>query len=161
MFSFWVQPLQTHTLLTVVVQVCRTKGQRLLLLNDCITVTGRPSEGKPKIDIQVCISWKKITKTGIHITWTQYWVLPWESSKIWYDDHEWKKSKCTMWMAQHVFHDDDEEGWTEWGVVYELTQVFLYDVESSGLFERLIDFKSWRWWWKMVMIIVAKSWRLW
>ena len=38
--------------LSVVVQVSRTKGRRLLLLNDrvvCVTVTGRPSEGKPKI----------------------------------------------------------------------------------------------------------------
>ena len=57
-------------------------------------------------------------KTGI-FTWTQYWVLPWESSKLWYDDHEWKSQMFSV-MAQHIFHDDEEDR-TAWGVFYVLT----------------------------------------
>ena len=67
-------------------------------------------------------------KTGI-FTGTQYWVLPWESSKLWYDDHEWKSQMFSV-MAQHIFHDDEEDR-TAWGVFYVLTKVFLYDVEIS------------------------------
>ena len=65
-------------------------------------------------------------KTGI-FTGTQYWVLPWESSKLWYDDHEWKSQMFSV-MAQHIFHDDKEDR-TAWGISYVLTKVFLYDVE--------------------------------
>ena len=42
--------------------------------------------------------------------------------KLWYDDHDWKSQMFGV-MAQHVFHDDEEDR-TAWGVVYELTQCF-------------------------------------
>ena len=60
-------------------------------------------------------------KTGI-FTGTQYWVLPWESLKLWYDDHEWKSQMLSV-MAQHVFHDDTEDR-TAWGIFYVLTKCF-------------------------------------
>ena len=83
----------------------------------------QPEESsRENIKIYKFIFHERITKTGIHFTWTQYWVLPWESSRLDYDDHEWKSQMCVV-IAQHVFHDD-EKGWTGWGVVYELTRCF-------------------------------------
>ena len=47
--------------------------------------------------------------------------------KLWYDDHDWKSQMFGV-MAQHVFHDDEEDR-TAWGVVYELTQCFIWYIQ--------------------------------
>ena len=92
------------------------------------------------IDIQVCISWKNHKKQEFISLEPNTECFRENPRRFDMMIMSGKVKKCTMWMAQHVFHDDDEEGWTGWGVVYELTQVFLYDVESSGLFERFDRF---------------------
>ena len=113
------------------------------------------------IDIQVCISWKNhknrnsyhlnpILSTSVRILEDLIWWSWVERSKN--VRCEWLSTYSMMMMKKVGL---DEALFTSWHKCFYMTS------NRRVCLKDLIDFKSWRWWWKMVMIIVAKSWRLW